>query len=99
MARPRAAPARRRAARRPSTWSLPSRRANASCSGKSRWRRNPTRSSPFRSLDLMAIEGAVVTIDAIGCQRDIAQTILDRKADYVLALKGNTTVLHDVSWL
>src|SRR3954453_20998655 len=50
-------------------------------------------------LDLMAIEGAVVTIDAIGCQRDIAQTILDRKADYVLALKGNTTVLHDVSWL
>ena len=40
-------------------------------------------------LDLMAIEGAVVTIDAIGCQRDIAQTILDKKADYILALKGN----------
>ena len=36
-------------------------------------------------LDLMAIEGAVVTIDAIGCQRDIAQTILDKRADYVLA--------------
>ncbi len=40
-------------------------------------------------LDLMAIEGAVGTIDAIGGQRDIAQTILDKKADYVLALKGN----------
>ena len=45
-------------------------------------------------LDLMAIEGAVVTIDAIGCQRDIAQTILDRKADYVLALKGNQGALR-----
>ena len=37
--------------------------------------------SPKR-LDLMAVEGAVVTLDAIGCQRDIAQTILDKKADY-----------------
>jgi predicted transposase YbfD/YdcC len=40
-------------------------------------------------LDMMAIEGAVVTIDAIGCQRDIAKKILEKKADYVLALKGN----------
>src|SRR5213075_2128167 len=46
-------------------------------------------------LDLMAIEGAVVTIDAIGCQRDIAQTILDRKADYVLVLKGNQGALRE----
>ena len=42
-----------------------------------------------RLLDMLAIEGAVVTIDAMGCQRDIAQKILDKKADYVLALKGN----------
>ena len=40
-------------------------------------------------LNMLAIEGAIVTIDAMGCQRDIAQTILDKKADYVLALKGN----------
>ena len=40
-------------------------------------------------LDMLAIEGAIVTIDAMGCQRDIAQKILDKKADYVLALKGN----------
>jgi predicted transposase YbfD/YdcC len=40
-------------------------------------------------LEMMAIEGAIVTIDAMGCQRDIAKAILDRKADYVLALKGN----------
>src|SRR4051812_12212134 len=46
-------------------------------------------------LDLLAIEGAVVTIDAMGCQRAIAQKILDKKADYVLALKGNQGTLRE----
>lgn len=46
-------------------------------------------------LDMMAIEGAVVTIDAMGCQRDIAQKIRDKKADYVLALKGNQGTLRE----
>jgi len=46
-------------------------------------------------LAMMAIEGAIVTIDAMGCQRDIAQQILDQKADYVLALKGNQGTLHE----
>ncbi len=46
-------------------------------------------------LDMMAIEGAIVTIDAMGCQRDIAQKILDKKADYVLALKGNQGSLRE----
>ena len=46
-------------------------------------------------LDLMAIEGAIVTIDATGCQREIAKKILDKKADYVLALKGNQGTLHE----
>jgi predicted transposase YbfD/YdcC len=40
-------------------------------------------------LDLLTIEGAIVTIDAMGCQREIARKILDKKADYILALKGN----------
>lgn len=40
-------------------------------------------------LELLAIEGAIVTIDAMGCQREIAQKIVEKKADYVLALKGN----------
>ncbi len=48
-----------------------------------------------RLLDLLAIEGAIVTIDAIGCQRGIAQAITDKGADYVLALKGNQGSLHD----
>lgn len=42
-----------------------------------------------RLLDMMSIEGAVVTIDAMGCQRDIAKKVIDKKADYILALKGN----------
>jgi len=46
-------------------------------------------------LEMLSIEGAVVTIDAMGCQRDIAQKILDKKADYVLALKGNQGSLRD----
>jgi predicted transposase YbfD/YdcC len=46
-------------------------------------------------LDMMAIEGAVVTIDAMGCQRTIAKKITDKKADYIIALKGNQGTLHD----
>ena len=46
-------------------------------------------------LEMMAIEGAIVTIDAMGCQRDIAQKIVDKKADYVLALKGNQGTLRE----
>lgn len=46
-------------------------------------------------LEMMAIEGAIVTIDAIGCQRAIARTIIDKKADYVLALKGNQGTLRN----
>jgi len=46
-------------------------------------------------LDMMAIEGAVVTIDAIGAQRSIAARIIAGKADYIIALKGNQGTLHE----
>src|SRR3546814_11518430 len=42
-----------------------------------------------RLLDMMDIEGAVVTIVATGCQRVIARTIRDYKAESVVALQGN----------
>src|SRR5215472_802999 len=45
-------------------------------------------------LDMLAIEGAIVSIDAMGCQRDIAEKIVAKKADYVLALKGNQGTLR-----
>jgi predicted transposase YbfD/YdcC len=38
---------------------------------------------------VLALEGCIVTIDALGCQTAIAQAVLDQGADYVLALKGN----------
>jgi predicted transposase YbfD/YdcC len=46
-------------------------------------------------LEMLAIEGAIVSIDAMGCQRDIAQKIVDKKADYILALKGNQGSLRE----
>lgn len=45
-------------------------------------------------LDRLAIRGALVTIDAMGCQTKIAQKILDRQADYLLAVKDNWPNLH-----
>lgn len=40
-------------------------------------------------LELFDISVCLVTIDAMGCQKKIAQKILDRDADYLLAVKGN----------
>ena len=45
-------------------------------------------------LALLEIRGATVTIDAAGCQRKIAAAIVDKGADYVLALKGNQPLLE-----
>jgi predicted transposase YbfD/YdcC len=44
-------------------------------------------------LDLLNLKGAIVTIDAMGCQRDIAETIVKNQGDYVLAVKDNQSTL------
>ena len=46
-------------------------------------------------LQLLDLQGATVTIDAMGCQKEIAQAITDQGADYVLALKENHQTLYD----
>jgi predicted transposase YbfD/YdcC len=46
-------------------------------------------------LDLLEISGCIITIDAMGCQREIAKKIRAKDADYVLALKGNQGTLFD----
>jgi len=46
-------------------------------------------------LALLTLKGAIVTADALNCQRSIAQQIVDQKGDYALALKGNQGTLHD----
>ena len=46
-------------------------------------------------LDTLALKGCIVTLDAIGCQTEIAQKILDRGGDYLLAVKDNQKDLAD----
>lgn len=51
-------------------------------------------------LRLLDLKGCIVTIDAIGCQKEIAQQIIDQEADYLLAVKGNQEhLLADVELL
>jgi predicted transposase YbfD/YdcC len=45
-------------------------------------------------LKLLELEGALVSIDAMGCQKEIAQGIRDTKADYLLQVKGNQPTLQ-----
>jgi len=45
-------------------------------------------------IKLLDIEGAVVTIDAMGCQKTIATEIITNKGDYFLALKGNQGIFY-----
>jgi hypothetical protein len=74
----------------------------------SAWARQQPRSRPVRGgeksneitaipklLDALELSGTVVTIDAMGCQRAIAEKIIDRKADYILAVKENQKLLLD----
>ncbi len=46
-------------------------------------------------LELLELHGCIVTIDAMGCQREIAEQIVNQGADYVLGLKGNQSSLHE----
>lgn len=45
-------------------------------------------------LQVLALEGCIVTIDAMGCQTEIAAQLVDQGAEYVLALKGNQGSSH-----
>lgn len=46
-------------------------------------------------LDLLVIKGSIITIDAMGTQKEIAAKIIEKKADYVLALKENQKKLYN----
>jgi predicted transposase YbfD/YdcC len=45
-------------------------------------------------LELLALKGCIVTIDAMGCQREVASKVVAQGGDYVLALKDNQPSLH-----
>lgn len=46
-------------------------------------------------LELLSLKGATVTIDAMGCQKEIARQIIEQKGNYVLAVKENQPTLHE----
>ena len=46
-------------------------------------------------LKMLSLKGSIVTVDALNCQRAIAQQIVEQGGDYALALKGNQGRLHD----
>ena len=48
-----------------------------------------------RLLEMLRVQGCIVTIDAMGCQKEIASKILEEGADYVLAVKRNQGSLHE----
>jgi len=46
-------------------------------------------------LSMLQVEGCIISTDAMGCQKEIAKQIIDAKADYILALKGNQKTLQE----
>jgi len=46
-------------------------------------------------LEMLSLKGTIVTVDALNCQRSIADQIVRQGGDYALALKGNQSTLHD----
>lgn len=46
-------------------------------------------------LELLTLQGCIVTIDAMGCQKEIAEKIISKKADYVLMVKDNQSALKE----
>ena len=45
-------------------------------------------------LELITVKGCTVTIDAMGCQQEIARKIIKEEANYILAVKENQKQLH-----
>lgn len=58
------------------------------CPGSAENRGKIKRNNGAELLKLLEIKGCIVTIDAMGCQKHIAEVIVDKEADYVFSLKG-----------
>lgn len=68
--------------------------ASGLCLGQEHTRGKGNEIPAIKALfDTLALKGCIVTIDAIGCQTEIAQKILDRGGDYLLAVKDNQKAL------
>jgi hypothetical protein len=50
-------------------------------------------------IAIASIIWGIVTIDAMGCQKDIASKVIEKEADYLLALKGSQGSLSEKEWI
>ena len=83
-------------AKGPSTWSTCGPRPMAWRWARPRWKKSPMRSPPYPSCCTCWISpDAFVTIDAMGCQKEIAREIVEVQADYLLAVKKNQGQLYE----
>jgi predicted transposase YbfD/YdcC len=58
--------------------------------------KNPMKLQPFQKLlERLDLQGQIVTLDAMGCQRAICEQIMEKEGDYVISLKGNQGKLHE----
>ena len=48
-------------------------------------------------MELLALKGCIVTLDAMGCQRALVEQIVQKGADCVICLKGNQESLHEAA--
>ena len=82
--------------RRRRTWFRPLPLGPVWCWDSEPQQKNPTRSRPAPELlSTLALAGCTVTIDAMGTQTAIAESIQERGADYVLAIKDNQPKLAE----
>ena len=48
-------------------------------------------------LEILSLQGCIVTLDAMGAQKEVVQTIVEKGANYVIGLKGNQSSLHEAT--
>ena len=77
------------------TWSAPGRAAIAALGEEATEEKSNEITAIPTLLELLDLQGCIVTIDAMGCQRAIAEQIRAQGGDYVLGLKGNQSTLQE----
>ena len=81
-------------ASRPSTWLTCGPRPTAWCWARPRWQKSPMRSPPYPSC-CNCSNWPVASSPSMGCQKEIAQQIIEAQADYLLAVKKNQGRLYE----
>jgi predicted transposase YbfD/YdcC len=68
----------------------------STCAGSSEDRKKSNEITAIPTLlDMLELKGCIVTIDAMGCQKENANLMNQAEADYVFGIQGNQSSLHD----